>query len=184
MNLYQFKANDIDGNPVDLEQFRGKVLIIANTASKCGFTPQYEGLQALYETYRDQGLEILGFPCNQFLGQEPGDSGEIKGFCSLNYGVTFPLFEKIDVNGPDAHPLFTYLKENTPLKDPENKDSASQKLFGLLKEKFPSFLKGNAIRWNFTKFVVDREGNITDRFEPITAPKDMESRIQELLAAK
>jgi len=181
MSIYQFTAVDIDGNPTALEQYRGKVLIIVNTASKCGFTPQYEGLQALYEKYRDQGLEILGFPCNQFMGQEPGAAEEIKGFCSLNYGVTFPLFEKIDVNGPDTHPLFAYLKENTPLKDPENKESGGQKLFGFLKEKFPGFLKGNAIRWNFTKFVIDRDGNITDRFEPTTTPAEMEGRIRELL---
>ncbi len=183
MSIYPFTANDIDGNPVSFDQYRGKVLIIVNTASKCGFTPQYEGLQELYDTYRDQGLEILGFPCNQFLGQEPGDSGEIKGFCSLNYGVSFPLFEKIEVNGTATHPLFAYLKEHTPLKDPENKDTGSQRLFDLLKEKFPSFLKGNAIRWNFTKFVVDKNGNITDRFEPTVSPKDMEARILELLKA-
>ena len=183
MSIYQFTANDIDGNQVSLDQYRGKTLIIVNTASKCGFTPQYEGLQELYDKYREQGLEILGFPCNQFLGQEPGDAGEIKGFCSLNYGVSFPLFEKVDVNGADTHPLFAYLKEHTPLKDPENKDKGSQGLFDLLREKFPSFLKGNAIRWNFTKFVIDKNGNITDRFEPAVTPKDMEARIQELLKA-
>lgn len=181
MSIYQFTANDIDGNPVSLDQYKGKVLMIVNTASKCGLTPQYEELQALYSQYRDQGLEILGFPCNQFLGQEPGSAEEIKGFCAFNYGVEFPIFEKIDVNGSDAHPLFNYLKENTPLKDPENKDSAGQKLFGLLKEQFPAFLMGNAIRWNFTKFVVDRDGNLTDRFEPMVSPKAMEARIQELL---
>ena len=156
--VYDFSAESIDGSQVQLADYKGKALLIVNTASKCGFTPQYKGLQALYEKYRDRGFEVLGFPCNQFQHQEPGSEEEIKNFCELNYGVGFPLFAKIDVNGENAHPLFSYLTEALP---------------GLLGSK--------KIKWNFTKFLIDREGKPVKRFAPSTTPESIESDIEKLL---
>ena len=157
MTVYNYNANRLNGQPQSLNEYRGKVLLIVNTASKCGFTPQYKGLQELYDTYRDQGLEILGFPCNQFNHQEPGDSDEIATFCQANYGVKFPMFEKIDVNGENAHPLYKYMTEQAP---------------GLL---FKS------IKWNFTKFLIDREGRVIARFAPTTKPEAIKAAIEQLL---
>jgi glutathione peroxidase len=157
MSIYNFTAKTITGEEKSLADYKGKVLLIVNVASKCGFTPQYKGLQELYETYKDKGLEILAFPCNQFLGQEPGTNEEIKEFCERNYGVTFPLFAKIDVNGPNAHPLYQYLTKEAP-----------------------GFLTG-AIKWNFTKFLVDREGNVVKRFAPATKPEELKEEIEKLL---
>ena len=147
-----------DGAPVPLAQFRGQVLLIVNTASKCGFTPQYEGLEALHRDYAARGFEVLGFPCNQFGGQEPGDAAEIANFCSLTYDVTFPVFAKVDVNGGEADPLFERLKTDAP---------------GVLGSK--------AIKWNFTKFLVDREGKVVDRYAPTTKPADIRADIEKLL---
>lgn len=161
MSIYDFKVRLISGEETDLHPYKNKVLLIVNTASQCGLTPQYEGLQRMYEEYRDKGLEILGFPCNQFGGQEPGTSEEIQAFCSTRFGVTFPMFEKIEVNGPGAHPLFQYLKEEAPYEgDP-----------GV----------GHDIRWNFTKFVVDRDGQVLARYEPMVTPDDFEYIIRTLL---
>lgn len=157
-DIYGISAKSIVGDEVSLDDYRGKVLLIVNTASKCGFTPQYKGLEALYEKYKDQGLAILGFPCNQFGQQEPGDSEEISGFCERNFGVTFPLFEKVDVNGDDAHPLFAHLKEQAR---------------GLLGSK--------SIKWNFTKFLVGRDGEVIKRFAPKDKPAGLESAIKALL---
>ena len=157
MVIYDFKVKDDLGNEVSLIDYKGKVLLIVNTASKCGFTPQYEGLQRLYNKYGSDGFEILAFPCNQFANQEPGNAEEIKNFCTLNYGVTFPVFQKVEINGKNAEPLFNYLKESCP---------------GLL---------GKAIKWNFTKFLVDSEGNIIDRFAPTTKPEKLENKIKELI---
>lgn len=157
-NVYDFTANSLDGKPVSLRDYAGKVLLIVNTASKCGFTPQYQGLEALYEKYRDQGLAVLGFPCNQFGAQEPGTAEEIGSFCQKNYGVSFPMFEKIDVNGEGAHPLYRWLK------------SSAKGLLG-----------SEAVKWNFTKFLVDRQGNVVDRFAPTTKPEDLESNVEALL---
>ncbi len=145
------------------EEFRGKVLLIVNTASKCGFTPQYAGLEELYRTYRNRGFQVLGFPCNQFGRQEPGSAEEIGAFCEKNYGVSFPIFGKIDVNGADAHPLYRFLKQSKP---------------GTL-----GFLIGGSIRWNFTKFLIDRQGRVAERFGPSKAPKAMAAKIEELLGA-
>ena len=156
--VYDFSAPMLNGEQVDLSQYKGKVLLIVNTASKCGFTPQYKGLQALYEKYRDQGLEILGFPCNQFGHQEPGDAGQISEFCELNFGVSFPLFAKIDVNGDDAHPLYQHLKKAAP---------------GVLGSK--------AIKWNFTKFLVNRDGEVVKRYAPTDKPESLEKDVQALL---
>jgi glutathione peroxidase len=158
MSVYSYSAKTIKGEEVSLEQYKGKVLLIVNTASKCGFTPQYKGLQALYEKYKDQGVVVLGFPCNQFGGQEPGSEQEIESFCELNYGVTFPMFAKVDVNGENAHPLFVYLSEQAP------------GVFG-----------SKLIKWNFTKFLVNREGEVIERFAPKTSPADIEKEIEILL---
>jgi glutathione peroxidase len=156
--IYDFAVNDIHGKGQKLEHYKDKVLLIVNTASKCGFTPQYKGLEALNKKLHARGLEVLGFPCNQFGGQEPGDAKEIESFCEINYGVTFPLFEKIDVNGADAAPLYRYLK----------------------KEK-PGLLGSEAIKWNFTKFLVDRKGNVIDRYAPNVEPEAIAGDIEKLL---
>ncbi|MED5372589.1 MAG: glutathione peroxidase [Myxococcota bacterium] len=148
----------LGGQDTDLSAYQGKVLLIVNTASKCGLTPQYEGLEALYKEYADQGLEILGFPCNQFGKQEPGSAEDIQEFCQLNYGVSFPMHAKINVNGPETHPLYTQLKTAAP---------------GLLGSK--------GIKWNFTKFLIDRDGNIVKRFAPQTKPEDLVGDIKKLL---
>jgi glutathione peroxidase len=154
-------ASHLDGQPLGLGHFRGHVLVIVNTASLCGFTPQYAGLEALYRTYRDRGFEVLGFPCNQFGNQEPGNETGIWNFCEKNYRVTFPLFAKIEVNGPNAHPLYRFLKKEKP---------------GIL-----GFIGSGAIRWNFTKFLVDRKGKVVARFGPSREPKTLASAIERLL---
>jgi glutathione peroxidase len=159
--IYGFSAQLLDGRTVSLEDFRGQVLLIVNTASKCGFTPQYADLEALYQTYKDRGLQVLGFPCNQFGGQEPGSAAEIAAFCETKYAVSFPIFAKIDVNGAEAHPLFKYLKRSRP---------------GLL-----GIFDGGRIRWNFTKFLVDRKGNVVERFGSTKTPKSLASKIEALL---
>ncbi len=156
--VYDFEANRLDGTPQKLDTYRGKVLLIVNVASKCGFTPQYEGLEALYRAHRDQGFEILGFPCNQFGHQEPGDADEIRDFCTTNYDVTFPLFAKIDVNGPDTHPLYRFLKHAAP-----------------------GVLGSEAIKWNFTKFLVDREGRVVRRHASADKPANIDPEIATLL---
>lgn len=181
MSIYSFKVNTIDGKEFNMDQYKGKVLIIANTASKCGFTPQYADLERLYEKYHDQGLEILGFPCNQFAEQEPGNNSEVKTFCQLNYGVTFPLFEKIDVRGDSAHPLFKYLSQALPFKGFDLNHPSGKILHSFLSEKLPELLSGDSIKWNFTKFLIDREGNVVGRFEPTTDPLDMIPDIEKLL---
>jgi glutathione peroxidase len=156
--VYDFTANAIDGKPVNLRQYAGKVLLIVNTASECGFTPQYKGLEQLYRDYQDKGLVVLGFPCNQFGKQEPGSASEISAFCERNYGVSFPLFEKIDVNGNGAHPLFQHLKAEAP-----------------------GVMGTEAIKWNFTKFLVRKDGTVFKRYAPTTEPTDLIEDIQRLL---
>ncbi|MFW0793366.1 glutathione peroxidase [Gordonia sp. CPCC 205515] len=156
-NAYDFTANDIDGNPVDLSLYKGKPLLIVNTASKCGFTPQYEGLEELQKTYADKGLEVLGFPCDQFMHQEPGDEEEIKNFCSLTYDVTFPMFAKVEVNGDGAHPLYKWLREQK------------------------SGMLGSRIKWNFTKFLVNRDGEVVARFAPTAKPESLTGDIEKVL---
>lgn len=155
--FYQFKAKSLQGKEISMEQYKGKVVVVVNTASKCGLTPQYEGLEALNQKYKDKGLVILGFPCNQFGNQEPGGAKEISEGCLINYGVSFQMFEKVDVNGDTAHPLFKYLKKELP---------------GFLISK---------VKWNFTKFVIDRNGKPVKRFSPTTKPEQMEAYIQSLL---
>ncbi|MEP6943702.1 MAG: glutathione peroxidase [Betaproteobacteria bacterium] len=157
-SVYDFTVKDIHGKAQKLDQYKDKVLLIVNTASKCGFTPQYKGLEALYEKMHDKGLEVLGFPCNQFGAQEPGEATEIESFCEINYGVTFPLFAKVDVNGADAAPLYQHLKKQKP-----------------------GVLGSEAIKWNFTKFLVDREGRVVERYAPNVEPDAMRGDIQKLL---
>jgi glutathione peroxidase len=157
-SIYDFSANRLDGTPVALRDFAGKVLLVVNTASKCGFTPQYEGLEALYRQYGERGLVVLGFPCNQFGAQEPGTAEQIGAFCQKNYGVSFPMFEKIEVNGAGAHPLYRWLKSQAR-----------------------GVLGSEAIKWNFTKFLVDRDGKVVERFAPTTRPEDLKAHIEALL---
>ena len=155
---YDFTARSLTGQDVDLEQFRGSVTLIVNTASKCGFTPQYAGLEELYNTFKDRGVNVLGFPCNQFGRQEPGDAGQITEFCEINYGVSFPMFEKIEVNGSNAAPLYKYLKDAAP-----------------------GVLGTRNVKWNFTKFLVDQEGNVVKRYAPSVKPEDIHDDIETLL---
>lgn len=157
-SIYDFSAETLDGRPAPLADYRGKVVLIVNTASKCGFTRQYEGLEKLYRRFRDRGLVVLGFPCNQFGAQEPGDAEEIANFCSLTYDVQFPMMRKIDVNGPQTHPLYAYLKK------------AKKGVLGT-----------EGIKWNFTKFLVDRNGHVAGRYAPNVEPKALEGAIEALL---
>jgi glutathione peroxidase len=159
MMVYEFHPKSIDGNIVDMSAYKGNVLLIVNVASRCGFTPQYDGLQKLYEKYKDQGFAVLGFPSNQFAGQEPGSQAEIKAFCETTYGVTFPLFSKIDVNGPHADPLYVFLKRAKP-----------------------GLLGTQRIKWNFTKFLVDRQGNVLKRYAPQEKPQGLETDIEAALS--
>ena len=180
--IYDITVKDMDGSDVSLANYKGKVLLIVNVASKCGLTPQYEGLEALYQKYKDQGLEILAFPCNQFLEQEPGTNEEIQSFCSLNYKVTFPLFDKIDVNGEAESPLYTYLKKQAPFKGyPEGTEEFATMLDEIHQKTGTGFDQGDAIRWNFGKFLVSKDGKTILRFEPMVTPDLMEEAIQELL---
>jgi glutathione peroxidase len=181
MSVYDFTVKNIKGEAVALETYRGKVLLIVNTASKCGFTPQYAGLQKLYKEYHAQGLEILGFPSNQFAEQEPGENAEVKQFCFLNYGVTFPLFAKGDVRGETAQPLFQYLTAQTQFKGFDPDHPIATKLTELLQTKYPKFLEGNSIKWNFTKFLIDRAGNVVGRFEPTTEPEALRDTLEKYL---
>ncbi|MCR5658373.1 MAG: glutathione peroxidase [Bacteroidales bacterium] len=180
--IYDITVKDMDGSDVSLSNYKGKVLLIVNVASKCGLAPQYEGLEALCQKYKDQGLEILAFPCNQFLGQEPGTNEEIQSFCSLNYNVTFPLFDKIDVNGEAESPLYTYLKKQAPFKGyPEGTEEFAAQLDQIHQKTGTGFDQGDAIRWNFGKFLVSKDGKTILRFEPMVTPDMMEEAIQEFL---
>jgi len=181
MSIYDYKAITIDGDEVSLEQYKGKVLVIVNTASECGFTPQYEGLEEIYKIYKDKEFEILGFPSNQFQGQEPGESQEIKSFCAINYGVTFQLFEKGDVRGETAQPLFKYLTEKAAFKGFDMNNPDEKGLSDFITKSCPEFLEGNSIKWNFTKFLVDRDGNIVERYESPTKPEAMVPDIDKLI---
>ena len=181
MSVYDFTVKTNKGVEKNLADYKGKVLLIVNTASKCGFTPQFEGLQKLYKDYKDKGLEILGFPCNQFAGQEPGTSEEAQSFCKLNYGVTFQIFEKGDVRGETAQPLFKYLTEQKGFKGFDNANPMAEKLTDALKNHFPEYLEGDGIKWNFTKFLIDRDGNVVERFEPTAEPSTIAPKIEKLL---
>ncbi|QSX08133.1 glutathione peroxidase [Alkalibacter rhizosphaerae] len=181
MNFYEIKANTIDGDTISMDNYKGKVLLVVNTASKCGFTPQFEGLESLYKTFASEGLEILGFPCNQFKEQDPGSSEEIKSFCQLNYGVTFLLFEKVDVRGENAHPIFVELTKKAPFPGWNFSDPVQEKFYKINEENYPEFSNDESIKWNFTKFLIDRQGNVVKRFEPWETPDSMADSIRELL---
>ncbi|MCT4631426.1 MAG: glutathione peroxidase [Firmicutes bacterium] len=181
MKIYEFGFKDTFQEEVKLSNFKGKVMIIANTASKCGFTPQYEGLQELYEKYNDKGLEIIGFPCNQFLDQEPGDEKEIQSFCKLNYGVSFPLSEKVEVRGENKDPLFAYLVGEKGFEGFDTNTEGGAKMQGFLNENLPHLLEGDDIKWNFTKFLVDRDGNVVKRYESPISPEEMVADIEKCL---
>ena len=178
--IYDFKAQNNKGEEVEMSQYRGKVLMIVNTASKCGFTPQYDGLEALYQKYKDQGLVVIGFPCDQFKHQEPGTDEEIAEFCRINHGVTFPLMKKTEVFGENAHPIFRYLTQQVPdenVSDPQDKtvikmvDSLSRS----------DGRKDGEIRWNFTKFLISKDGMTIKRYAPVTKPEDMVTEIESML---
>ncbi|MBM7615878.1 glutathione peroxidase [Alkaliphilus hydrothermalis] len=160
MSFYDFSARDIYGEEVRMEQYKGNVVLVVNTASKCGLTPQLKGLEEIYRQHKDGGLQVLGFPCNQFANQESGNNKEIQDFCQLNYGVTFTMFEKIDVNGENAHPLYKFLKSQTK---------------GIFSKE---------IKWNFTKFLIDQNGNVIKRYSPITSPIKIEKDIEKLIQTK
>ena len=181
MSVYDFSAKTNSGEEKSLRDYQGKVLIIVNTASKCGFTPQYKELQELYDKYKDKGLEILGFPCNQFGAQEPGTNSEVQQFCRRNYGVSFQIFEKGDVRGETAQPLFKYLTAEQGFKGFDKEHQYAEVLMDALKKNYPEYLKDNGIKWNFTKFLIDRDGNVVKRFEPTTSPAAMAAEIEKLL---
>ena len=181
MGVYDFTAKTNQGVEKSLGDYKANVLIIVNTASKCGFTPQYKELQELYDKYKDRGLEILGFPCNQFGAQEPGSNEEVQTFCRRNYGVSFQIFEKGDVRGETAQPLFQYLTKEKGFQGFDEKHEFAAILMDALKKNFPEYLEDDGIKWNFTKFLIDREGNVIGRFEPTTSPSEMTADIEKLL---
>lgn len=178
-SIYDFKAIASNGKEIDFKEFEGKVLLIINTASKCGFTPQFDGLEKLNEKYRDRGLVCIGFPCNQFANQDQGADSEIESFCRLNYGVTFQIMKKVDVNGKDEHPIFTYLKAQAPTE--EYKGLKAKAAAAMFKTISKSVEKDSDIKWNFTKFLISRDGSRIERFAPTTEPKDFEKAIEEML---
>ena len=178
--LYGFKAIDNQGVEVDFSDYKGKVLLIANTASKCGFTPQYDGLEALYRKFKDKGLVVIGFPCDQFGHQEPGSNDEIAEFCRLNYGVSFPLMDKVEVNGDNASPIFKWLYTEKPF-DGFGESETALFMDRMLAGQDPDYASKADIKWNFTKFLIDRKGRVVARFEPTVSPEEMEQCIEELL---
>ena len=180
-NVYDFTVKDRRGNDVSLSEYKGKVLLIVNTATRCGFTPQYEELEALYKNYKDKGLEILDFPCNQFGEQAPGTEEEIHQFCTLNFGTEFPQFKKIEVNGENESPLFTFLKAQRGFQGFDLEHKIGALLDKMLRDADPDYDSKPDIKWNFTKFLIDREGNVVERYEPTADIKLIEERIKELL---
>ena len=177
--IYEFKAFTSKGKEIDFSQFEGKVLLIVNTASKCGFTPQFQGLEELNKKYKDQGLVIIGFPCNQFKEQDPGSDSQIEEFCQLNYGVTFQIMKKTDVNGPAAEPIFEYLKSVAPTE--EYHGLKAKGVHAMLKTISKSVEKDSDILWNFTKFLISKDGKTVRRYAPTTEPKDFEKDVEDML---
>jgi glutathione peroxidase len=178
MNTHDFSVKTADGGTQDLRQYEGQVLLIVNVASECGFTPQYEGLELLYRDRRDRGLQVLGFPCNQFGAQEPGSDAEIQQFCSMTYDVTFPVLGKIDVNGADADPLYAYLRAEAPGEF----GPAHGRLYEHVRSTRPAAIGTDEIKWNFTKFLVDRRGSVAGRYEPTVTPEQIRPDVDALLA--
>ncbi len=180
MSIYDFTITTQEGTEVSMADYQGKVLLIVNTATGCGFTPQYDELQDLYDLHQKDGLEILDFPCNQFGGQAPGSDEEIHSFCTGRYGITFPQFTKIDVNGENASPLYKYLTTNTTFEG-FGKGMQAMMMNGIAKKMDKDFKNNGNIKWNFTKFLVDREGNIVARFEPTNSMDDLKKKVEEIL---
>ncbi|PXW87325.1 glutathione peroxidase [Streptohalobacillus salinus] len=180
--IYDFEALTAQGEPVALNTFAGDVFLVVNTASKCGFTPQFEDLQKLYHKYKDQGFTILGFPCNQFNAQEPGTNEEAAAFCKKNYGVEFPVFGKVDVNGRRSHPIFQFLKQEKPFQGFDETTMNGKLIKKIVTDRYPEWVVGDDIKWNFTKFLVNRNGEVIKRFEPTDEPMDFEKDIQAVLS--
>ncbi len=178
--IYQFSAESNSGDPVNFADYKGKVLLVVNTASKCGFTPQYEGLEALYQKYKFEGLVVIGFPCDQFGHQEPGSDGEIVEFCRENYGVTFPLMAKSDVNGENANEVFKWLYSEKPFAG-WGESETGKFMDGMLSRNDPDYASNPDIKWNFTKFLIDRNGKVVARFEPVVTPEEIDDQIVALL---
>ena len=176
MNVHDFTVKTIDGSTRKLDAYDGKLLLIVNVASKCGLTPHYTGLEAMYRKHHAQGLEVLGFPCNQFAGQEPGTEEEIQNFCSTNYEVSFPLFAKIDVNGEQAAPLYKYLRAEQP-GDFRADAPGAERLYGAVSKRYPEWIGTDAVKWNFNKFLVGRDGKVKKRYEPYVSPETIEADI-------
>lgn len=181
MSIYDMKVHFIDGKLADLAMYRGKVLLVVNTASKCGYSRQFTALQELYEKYHHNGLEILGFPCNQFNEKEPEGNSEVKAYCENQFRITFPLFQKIEVRGQNAHPLFEFLTAQAPFQGFDTETASGQWMENFLNEKYPDIYEGDGIKWNFTKFLIDQNGNVRRRFEPTIEPSELEEDIQSLL---
>ncbi len=181
MNIYDFTVKAQDGKDVSLSEYKGKVLLVVNTATECGFTPQYEDLQKLYDEFHDQGFDILDFPCDQFGHQAPGSDEEIHQFCTARFGVTFPQFSKIDVNGENAIPLYKWLEEEAPFKGLGNNPSGLA-LKAMLAAKDKNYKKSNDIKWNFTKFLINREGDVVERFEPTASMKKVKEAVEKQLS--
>lgn len=181
MSIYDFQLETIKGEQESAAAYKGKVALVVNTASKCGYTPQYADLQKLYEQYKDRGLNILAFPSNQFGGQEPGSNEEVEAFCQVNYGVTFPLFAKTDVKGEHAHPFFKHLIAAAPFSGFDTEDPAGQRMQAMFQDRMPQELENNEIKWNFTKFLIDREGNVVKRYESPVKPEQIAADIEKLL---
>ncbi len=181
MNVYDFKANDRYGDEISFDKYEGKVILVINSATECGFTPQYDGLQDLYEKYQEDGFVILDFPCNQFGNQAPGSNEEIGSFCDSNFGVTFPIFSKIEVNGENAHPLFQYLVSEKGFKGFSEEHKLTPVLDNMLSAADADYKKKPSIKWNFTKFLIDRNGKVVERYEPTEEIYTIEERLKELL---
>ncbi len=180
MNIYDFTVKAQDGSDVALSDYKGKVLLVVNTATECGYTPQYEELQKMYEQYKDKGFEVLDFPCNQFGGQAPGSDEEIHSFCTAKYGITFPQFSKVDVDGENAEPLFKWLTDNTTFEGFD--DSPAGRSATEMNEKYnPGYKDSSSIKWNFTKFLIDQNGDIKKRFESMISMENIKAQIEELL---
>ncbi|OME38073.1 glutathione peroxidase [Paenibacillus odorifer] len=181
MSIYDFQAKSIHGEPVELSIYRGKVLLILNTASRCSYSRQLPDLQKLYEIHHEQGFEILGFPCNQFNEKEPESNSDVHEYCESNFGVKFPLFEKVEVRGPSAHPLFQYLTQQAPFQGFDTETSGGKWMQDFLQEKYPDIYAGDGVKWNFSKFLIDRNGHVYGRYETMTEPFDIEPFIESLL---
>jgi len=181
MNVYYFNVKGRNGEDISLKKYEGKVLLIVNTAIQCGFTPQYDGLQKMYEELHDKGFEILDFPCNQFGNQAPGTNEEIAAFCDSRFGITFPAFSKVEVNGENAIPLFKYLKEQKSFQGFDPNHPLTPVLIDILEKEHPDYASTSDIKWNFTKFLVDRKGNVVERFEPTTSLETVQKAVEKYL---